>query len=170
MFAISLWQPWATLIADHRKPHETRSWPPPQRLMGRDIAIHASKRFQQDERILAKQWGYDPGTMPLGAIVAVVRLSSCMRTELFSTPPYDVEYGDFTPGRWAWRLENVRRLRKPIPVAGHQGFFVLAPQIERQLDEIFGPRHVPVQERLDTIRPGDRLSQQELRELMRAPR
>lgn len=33
-------------------------------------------------------------------------------------------YGDFAPGRWAWKLGRVIRLR-PIPCAGHQGLWDL---------------------------------------------
>ena len=172
MMAISLWQPWATLIADHRKPHETRSFAPPQRLMGRDIAIHAAKHMDLDTRLLAKQWGYDPGTLPHGAIVAVVRLSSCMRTELFSSPPYDAEYGDFTPGRWAWRLEYIRKIRRPIACVGHQGFFPVPELVERQIVDVVPVEGWSITREVDKskLQVGDRLSESELRSLMRAPK
>ncbi len=29
----------------------------------------------------------------------------------------------FTPGRYAWQLENALRFSKPIPYVGHQGLF-----------------------------------------------
>ena len=44
MYAISLWQPYAQLIADQVKRAETRHWKPPDWLIGDRIAIHASKR------------------------------------------------------------------------------------------------------------------------------
>ena len=44
MRAISLHQPWASLIAEGHKDVETRSWAPPGRLVGQRIAIHAAKR------------------------------------------------------------------------------------------------------------------------------
>ena len=43
MKAISLWQPWASLIACEAKRIETRSWKPPQSLIGERIAIHAAQ-------------------------------------------------------------------------------------------------------------------------------
>ena len=43
MKAISLWQPWASLIAIGAKSIETRSWPAPRALIGDRIAIHAAK-------------------------------------------------------------------------------------------------------------------------------
>lgn len=44
MKAITLHQPWASLIACGAKPYETRSFPPPAGLIGRRIAIHAAAR------------------------------------------------------------------------------------------------------------------------------
>jgi hypothetical protein len=32
-------------------------------------------------------------------------------------------WGDFTPGRWAWLLEDVRKLDEPIPAKGRQGLW-----------------------------------------------
>jgi activating signal cointegrator 1 len=44
--AISLWQPWATLIALGEKKFETRSWLTNYR---GQIAIHAAKRMEPDQ-------------------------------------------------------------------------------------------------------------------------
>ena len=45
MKAISLHQPWASLITVGAKTIETRSWAPPKALIGQRIAIHATKRM-----------------------------------------------------------------------------------------------------------------------------
>ena len=57
MKALTIRQPYAQLVADGRKPYETRSWPPPRGLIGERIAIHASKRFGMDEQESAEQFG-----------------------------------------------------------------------------------------------------------------
>jgi hypothetical protein len=44
MKALTVWQPWATLIAISAKPYEFRGWKPPQSLVGQRIAIHAGAR------------------------------------------------------------------------------------------------------------------------------
>ena len=44
MYAITLHQPWASLIALGVKTVETRSWPAPAHLVGQTIAVHAGKR------------------------------------------------------------------------------------------------------------------------------
>ena len=45
MKALSLWQPWASLIAAGVKKVETRHWPTAYR---GPIAIHAAKRLESD--------------------------------------------------------------------------------------------------------------------------
>jgi hypothetical protein len=44
MKALTIWQPWATLIAIGAKPYEFRRWRPYRSLIGTRIAIHASAR------------------------------------------------------------------------------------------------------------------------------
>lgn len=40
------------------------------------------------------------------------------------TPPSpDLDFGDYTPGRFMIRAENPRRFAKPIPWRGAQGLF-----------------------------------------------
>lgn len=55
MKAISLWQPWASLIACGAKPFETRHWAPPRELIGQTIAIHAAKKIDRDAVALAQE-------------------------------------------------------------------------------------------------------------------
>jgi len=51
MYAITLWQPWATAMAAGFKTIETRPWPAPKNLIGQRIAIHAAKRLNwKDEQ------------------------------------------------------------------------------------------------------------------------
>jgi hypothetical protein len=38
-------------------------------------------------------------------------------------------WGDWTPGRYAWRLENIRPLPEPVPVTGRQGLFALPADV-----------------------------------------
>jgi hypothetical protein len=107
MKAISLWQPWASLIACGAKPFETRSWAPPRELIGQPIAIHAAKKIDKDaaafaEELVYGQHGHDLGDrleeswggdeccddlmgkfghalMPIGCVVAIVRLDAAFQ-------------------------------------------------------------------------------------------
>jgi hypothetical protein len=44
MKALTLWEPWASLIAIGAKPYEFRGWRAPRQFIGRRIAIHAGAR------------------------------------------------------------------------------------------------------------------------------
>ena len=44
MKALTLHQPWASLIVEGFKPREFRVWAAPQALVGQRIVIHAAKR------------------------------------------------------------------------------------------------------------------------------
>lgn len=44
MKTLTVWQPWASLIAIGAKPYEFRSWKPPAGVVGQRIAIHAGAR------------------------------------------------------------------------------------------------------------------------------
>ena len=44
MKVLTVWQPWASLIAIEAKPYEFRGWRPPNSLIGTRIAIHAAAR------------------------------------------------------------------------------------------------------------------------------
>lgn len=43
-YALTVWQPWATLIAIGAKPFEFRGWAAPKAYQGQRIAIHAGSR------------------------------------------------------------------------------------------------------------------------------
>lgn len=44
MKALTIWQPWASLIIVGAKPYEFRSWRPPASIIGQRIVIHASAK------------------------------------------------------------------------------------------------------------------------------
>lgn len=145
MKAITLWQPWATLVAIGVKRLETRSWPIPRAALGQAVAIHAAKRAPEwttnhaINNALARH-GFENEhqdapprvLLPRGRIVAVGELQHSYRIdEAFLASPYfreeDRPFGDFTPGRFAWDLGKVVPLRAPIPSKGAQGLWTWEP-------------------------------------------
>ena len=76
MYAITLHQPWASLITLGVKTVETRAWPAPARLVGQTVAIHAGKRVVRKsgvtvENELRARLGEDwHRTLPAGAVLA----------------------------------------------------------------------------------------------------
>jgi hypothetical protein len=137
MKAITVTQPWATLIATGYKKIETRSWKADYR---GPLAIHAASYFPDSARVLCfkepffhclKDAGYDVrllglGRMPFGAVVATCRLVSVVRItadNITNLSAQELAFGDFRPGRWAWGFSDMKILAEPIPVRGHQGLW-----------------------------------------------
>lgn len=115
MKAITLWQPWASLIADGIKRIETR--PRPWYFIG-NIAIHAGLHVDHEA---CKRFGYGPDTIPRGVIVAVAYKNGCVKfPDKMATPD---AYGDFTPGRYGYLFNKILRIKEPIPARGSQGFW-----------------------------------------------
>jgi len=127
MIAISLWQPWASLMSDGRKRIETRHWRGPLDLVGQEIAIHAAKKVDAEA---CRQFGYDPKTIVRGAIVSTHKLLGYIQfTEQNRNAIMD-RYGNFEVGRWGWVLPIARKLYDPIPAIGHQGVWYWCPPWE----------------------------------------
>ncbi|HEY7062646.1 MAG TPA: ASCH domain-containing protein [Chloroflexota bacterium] len=139
MKAITLHQPYATLIAIGAKRIETRSWRTHNR---GPLAIHAARAWTADARALCahqpfrsalQQGGYTGAeALPLGAVVAVCHLSDCLRIEARSglwpaeLPPEDSserKFGNYAPGRYMWLLQDIVQLPIPRAARGKQGFW-----------------------------------------------
>ena len=133
MKVLSLTQPWSTLVVLGAKQFETRSWSTQYRGA---LLIHASKNFPKDCRELTFEAPFnaalqfkDWSTLPLGAIIGRVELVDCLPTEKITRLPYDevglheIEFGNFAPGRFAWKLENPTLFVKPIPAKGSLGLW-----------------------------------------------
>jgi hypothetical protein len=141
MKAITIHQPWATLIALGEKKFETRGWKTNYR---GPIAIHASKQLLYDHRLpklSSTLWEHGfrkEDDFPLGCVLAIAELVDCRKVSDWLTnkgmpvlhgaeDDYyldDKEYafGDYTPGRYAWELINIKRI-EPVPVKGKQGLW-----------------------------------------------
>lgn len=137
MKAITIIQPWATLIAIGAKQYETRSWSTKHR---GEIAIHAGKKIdleackEPEIRKALDEYGYTADNLPTGAVVATARLTNCYKSVDTWTDGYELEgnrlisspecdFGDFTPGRYAWEMSGVKRLEEPIAAKGQQGLW-----------------------------------------------
>lgn len=130
MKALSLWQPWASFIAEGHKQYETRSWATPYRGL---IAIHAAKRWTRAEKAqyehLAFLWNAHIPIMPFGTIICICNLIAIYDTEKLAPKITTKErsMGDYSPGRFAWRLEIVATPQEPIPTKGMQGLWNWTP-------------------------------------------
>jgi hypothetical protein len=131
MRALSVSQPWASLLVLGIKCLETRSW---QTVHRGPLLIHASRNFNRAGRALCVQEpictalrgvGIDSWRqLPLGAVLGVVELRACVRVEdAGPVPPEELPLGDFTPGRWLWQVAQPQRLTAPVPYRGKLGLF-----------------------------------------------
>lgn len=125
MKALTLTQPWASLVANGSKEYETRSW---ETMYRGPLAIHAAKSYPKDCRALIEQHAFkwslrdEVFPLPLGAIIAVVDLVGVRHIDLVfrlhQPKQFEYEFGDYSLGRFAWHIRNVRRLPLPIPCKG----------------------------------------------------
>lgn len=149
MKALTLTQPWASLIAIGAKRIETRSWTTDFR---GQVAIHAAKglgpvggksglkdRCRMPAFAIALEGIEQP--LQLGAIVAVAnlvnvrRIDMRVRAEVMSqiVTPYEIEFGDYASGRYAWILEDVKPLAQPVPCSGALSLWEVPDDVHRQV-------------------------------------
>lgn len=122
MKAITLKQPWASMVAFGWKTIETRKWKTRHR---GELLIVAGKGWVWLGSTVSRADGWtgiigDPSTYWYGHAVAVATLIGCR-------PMTKDDESDalcmYEPGRYAWLLENVRQLETPFRVRGFPGIF-----------------------------------------------
>ena len=137
MKALSLTQPWATLVVIGAKRIETRSW---RTGYTGTLLIHATKALPPGWSFLFSKRAFldvlDPlvglnslgapniDRLPRGALLGSVYLAGCFWTEEI-VPPDEPErtFGDFSAGRYAWMLSNPVQWDEPISCQGRQRLF-----------------------------------------------
>lgn len=127
MKALTISQPFASMIADGVKWIENRTWPTVYR---GDLAIHAGKGKQYlDRHELAK--------LPNGCVIAIANLVACVHIDdiesIRKLKPLEKVPGttmtwlqlgrhEHAEGPWCWVLENVRQIDH-VPCKGAQGLW-----------------------------------------------
>lgn len=142
MKALTLWQPWASLVALGEKRIETRCW---QTSYRGELAIHAAAKlpprwlgasmhgneFRNEladvlnvARDHTGRAGVDVAIrdLPYGAILAIARLVSIEETDRVRDELNRRErvFGNYESGRYAWHLRLVQRFDTPIPAKGNR--------------------------------------------------
>lgn len=147
MKTLSLWQPWASLLAHGLKRVDTRSWPY-RGPLPQVLAIHAAKQWDSELSAICRREPFaaaleecgcrvpDPG-LPLGCVVGLVRLAACVGTAEFAhglTPSVlltdrERAFGDYAPGRYAWVCDRFLALAEPVGARGKQGLWEWEPPL-----------------------------------------
>ena len=151
MKALTIWQPWASLIIIGAKPYEFRSWPAPAWLVDERMAIHAAARaidwreVHQLVRLLEAGGRYAARTclhvdsalrllrdamngleLPLGAglgtaVVGTPKQGWAVAEEFGVTRANDSERDAHS--NWAWPMLDIERWEQPFPMKGAQGLW-----------------------------------------------
>ena len=134
MKAITIKQPWATLIAIGEKKNETRSW---RTKFRGEILIHAGKQVDKEafenpviKQELANHGITDISKLPTGCIIAKASIEDCKQVTYCDENYAVLEnsedcivkgnefiFGGYDEGRWIWRLGEVHQI-EPIPCKG----------------------------------------------------
>lgn len=129
MKALSLHQPYASLIAQGAKRIETRGKGTTYR---GPLLIHAAKAWGAEQRASLERIRdmqprifelFDPRDMPFGAVVAVAQLVHVRRMDeawIKQQTELELDVGAYEVGRYGWVLKDVCRLMPPIPLRGMQ--------------------------------------------------
>lgn len=140
MKAISLLQPWATLIMLGYKHFETRSWATKHR-GPLAIAASAGKQGREacapgtDLAIMLANHNLTFDDLPRGAIVGVCQVDSMHKVdETWDLVLGDVELecGDYSAGRYAWALSHVQPFATPVPCKGALSLWQVPEAVEAQ--------------------------------------
>lgn len=121
---LTVWEPYASLIAKSIKKIETRSWTTKYR---GDIAIHAAKRDPVASKLIQKYALHD--SMNRGEVVCIAMLYDVWPVEMIRSKltEEEIELGDFSDGRYAFMLKNIRPV-VPTRARGQQGFWHWKPK------------------------------------------
>jgi len=144
MKALTVQQPYASLIAWGEKRYETRSWSTDYR---GELVIHAGKtqaltrRFTKDYHAMhgvdlppLLHFLHDADAahrsasvpLPFGAGLCIARIIDCVLTNHLYGAVHGTKeefFGDWHAGRYAWQLEIVEVFAEPIPAVGKLGLW-----------------------------------------------
>ena len=157
MKAITIKQPWASLIVHGIKDVENRTWKCPKKYIGQRILIHAGKSSanfwdypvarQVDEfiRQISKS-GTDWSQYPFGAIIGSVEIKDCVinhssiwaeKTENYTIGMNPKLHEEITGKKviYNWVLANPILFPEPIPYKGKLSFWEYPCIPEPEFDE-----------------------------------
>lgn len=136
---ITLYQPWATLLAHGFKQYETRPSPTNHTAQRGDghYLIHAGKTFNEEcryyavlpeiARLLAQVGIHRPEDLPRGVLIGEFFVKCCMSssnsTFMSCLSRQERMLGNYQPGRSIWVGQGHRPLSNPQPYRGGQGYY-----------------------------------------------
>ncbi len=145
MLALTLHQPWASVVAAGLKNVENRSWTPPLDVVGERIAIHAGKTWDDNGEKFIREMIVTTPNMATALmieqalrtaentdsfIVATAVVAGCYSRDVhdlvFPSPreltlvQREIAESPWFFGPWGWLLKDVQALDHPIRCRGFQ--------------------------------------------------
>lgn len=121
MKALTIKEPWASLIIEKYKRYEFRSWKTNYR--GK-ILIHAGMSLEKDIANKVENYNLE---YYRGAIIGEAEIVDCILVDQeFDKKLKSIDsivYGNNHVGLYAWKLENIIKYNNPIPVKGRLGLW-----------------------------------------------
>ena len=119
MKALTIKQPWATLIMQGDKRFEFRSW---QTKYRGDLLIHAGKDI--DKEAMKRLEKYLPKELPYGKILGKVKLVDCIKMspefkELLLKENSDIYTKSSSQENYGWQVSDVEVFENQIDAKGH---------------------------------------------------
>ena len=144
--ALTIWQPWASLILAGCKPIEWRGWSAPGHVIGKRIAIHAGARPIRKAEIaellfdlrahgeaetsllpaiaipLLDAWHTSPGALPLSTVLCTAILGQPIPAGDYAKSR-GIDSDRIDHGKWGWPLTDIEPVIPMAPARGAQGFW-----------------------------------------------
>ena len=121
MKAITLKQPWATLVAEGIKKYEFRTWKTNYRGI---VLIHAGAGIDKKEMEKFKDLNLD---YPAKRIIAEVEIEDCLELNDDLNKKIieenNIAYGSKYRNGYAWKLKNVKKIEIDEEINGKLGFW-----------------------------------------------
>lgn len=158
MRALTILQPWASLIVAGIKGVENRTWMPPRDMIGQRFAVHAGRKLDMESftelhhgmcGFKREQWPYaKPNLFPVGAVIGVATLHNYVRGDGTVEPgPEDhamlarEPWRSLTARERPWYFGPVGfvlldpRQVEPVPCKGALGFWTLPDDVADRVAE-----------------------------------
>lgn len=149
VYALTLWQPWASAIIYGPKRVENRPWAPWASIIGQRIWIHASATYDvKSHQLVVETWkatGPVPDAKVLTPAKAILGILGCARVlgwagmesrgHLSESEAAMVRRDPWWGGPLGWYLGDVVALPEPIPCRGKQGLWRPDPEVQARCEE-----------------------------------
>lgn len=150
--ALTLWRPWTAIVLVGPKFIENRPWKPPRELIGKRIAIHASKQFHEEgwlrARDLLMKQGFDAKgdefwrvasvkMAIVGTAVVDGYISHDQVADSYVGSSREIVKHITDPwfsGPVGWVLSDRRALERPVPCKGAQKLWTMPPDVREAVE------------------------------------